>query len=101
MRTVMPSTPPRRRTYVSKAHGQSIAEHLLKIIPKTFFDAFTANGSMLQVLLIAILFGIALAGLGERGRAVIDLPRERQSGLFAVMRMVLMLAPLGAGRRWR
>ena len=87
----------RTAEYVSKAHGQSIAEHLLGIIPKTFFGAFTADGSILQVLLIAILFGIALAGLGERGRAVTTFLESANLAFFAVIRLVLMLAPLGAG----
>lgn len=83
--------------YVIRAQGDSIAEHLLKIIPKTFFDAFTGNGDVLQVLFIAVLFGIALAGLGDRGRAVSAFLEGANLVLFAVMRMVLKLAPLGAG----
>ena len=82
---------------IEKAHHQSVAEHLLAIIPTTFFDAFTANGSMLQVLLVAILFGVALAGLGERGRAVTAFLDGANHALFAVVRLVLRLAPVGAG----
>jgi aerobic C4-dicarboxylate transport protein len=74
-----------------------VSEHLLAIIPTTFLDAFTANGSMLQVLLVAILFGVALAGLGERARAVTAFLEGANLALFAMVRLVLRLAPLGAG----
>ncbi len=83
--------------FIEKAHHQSVSEHLLSIIPTTFLDAFTANGSMLQVLLVAILFGVALAGLGERGRAVTAFLESANLALFAMVRLVLRLAPLGAG----
>ncbi len=83
--------------YIEKARHQSVSEHLQAIIPTTFFDAFTANGSLLQVLLVAILFGVALAGLGARGRAVTDFLEGANLALFAVVRLVLRLAPLGAG----
>ena len=83
--------------FIDKAHHQSVSEHLLAIIPATFLDAFTANGSMLQVLLVAILFGVALAGLGERARAVTAFLEGANLALFAMVRLVLRLAPLGAG----
>ena len=51
--------------YTAKAHDQSTVGFLMNIIPNTFFDAF-AKGDILQVLLIAILFGSALSMLGER-----------------------------------
>ena len=56
----MPTGPARCR------HGT--VDFLLKIIPTTVTDAF-AKGDILQVLLFAILFGVASSFLGERGRA--------------------------------
>lgn len=46
--------------YVKQASQQSTADFLLHIIPKTFTDAFTGSGDLLQVLLVAVLFGFAL-----------------------------------------
>ena len=54
--------------YTEKAKDQSTVDFVLNIIPNTFVDAF-AKGDILQVLLIAILFGTALSMLGERGRS--------------------------------
>ena len=83
--------------YVQRAHDQTFVEYLLHIIPKTFMDAFTGNGDLLQVLLIAILFGTALAAMGERGRAVHHFLDGANLALFGVVNMIMRLAPFGAG----
>ena len=51
--------------YVSQAQNMTVKDHLLKIIPKTLFSAFT-EGDILQVLLISVLLGFALARLGDK-----------------------------------
>jgi aerobic C4-dicarboxylate transport protein len=53
--------------YTAKAHAQTTTDFLMNIIPNTVVDAF-AKGDILQVLLIAILFGFSLSLLGERGK---------------------------------
>ncbi len=59
--------------YATAAKEQSAAEFVLHIVPKTFTDAFTGNGDLLQVLLLAVLFGFALTHLGKRGSKVVEL----------------------------
>ena len=76
-----------------RPHG--IVEHLLAIIPHSFVGAFV-EGDVLQVLLLAVLFGMALAGIGERGAGVVHLLEQFSQGIFAVVGMVMKLAPLGA-----
>jgi aerobic C4-dicarboxylate transport protein len=83
--------------YSRKASEMHIADYFLHIIPKTFFDAFTANGDLLQVLLLAVLFGVALGALGEKGKAVHAFMDGANRALFAMVNMVMKLAPLGAG----
>jgi aerobic C4-dicarboxylate transport protein len=56
-------------TYVTRAKEEGIFAHLLTIIPNTFVDAF-AKGDLLQVLLIAVLTGIAVARLGDLGQRI-------------------------------
>src|SRR4051794_39429755 len=57
-------------SYVTQAHEQSVTGFLLNIIPDTLVSAFT-EGEILQVLLVAILFGIALTLIGERGERLL------------------------------
>jgi aerobic C4-dicarboxylate transport protein len=83
--------------YVAQAQHMSVADHFLKMIPKTMFSAFT-EGDILQVLLISILLGFALARLNtEYARPILGLMEQTSKMLFGVMRMILYAAPLGAG----
>lgn len=83
--------------YASAAKDQSTVEFLLHIIPKTFTDAFTGNGDLLQVLLLAVLFGFALLHMGKSGEKVIDLFETVSKAFFGMMGMIMKLAPIGAG----
>ncbi|HEX8448475.1 MAG TPA: C4-dicarboxylate transporter DctA, partial [Allosphingosinicella sp.] len=82
-------------TYVDKAHGQSVTGFLLDIIPDTFFSAFT-SGQILQVLFVSILFGIALALLGERGERVLGGMRVLTAIMFRIVHILMYAAPIGA-----
>jgi aerobic C4-dicarboxylate transport protein len=81
--------------FVGKAKEESIVAHLLAIIPNTFVDAF-AKGDLLQVLLIAILSGFALARMGSTGERIaagVDLVAKM---LFRIIAMIVRVAPIGA-----
>jgi aerobic C4-dicarboxylate transport protein len=67
------------------------------VIPKTFFDAFTGNGDLLQVLLVAVLFGYAMVRMGSAGEQVHRFVESCSHIFFAVMNAIMKLAPLGAG----
>jgi aerobic C4-dicarboxylate transport protein len=82
-------------TYVSKAHETTLTGFLLNMIPDTMFSAFT-SGEILQVLLVSILFGIALAMLGDRGERLLDALRTITAVVFRVVRILMYAAPLGA-----
>ena len=81
--------------YANSASAQSAVEFLLRIIPKTFFSAF-AEGDTLQVLLLAVLFGLALGRLGEHARPVLNLINEVSRVFFGMVTMVTRLAPIAA-----
>jgi len=78
----------------SKLTGGGTVEFLMKLIPTTVVAAF-ANGDVLQVLLFAVLFGCAVAMLGERGAPVGALVDDLSQVLFKVMGILIKLAPLG------
>jgi len=81
--------------YTEKASHQSTVEFIMNIIPNTFVDAF-AKGDILQVLLIAILFGVALSMLGERGLPMTKIIDDFSHVIFGVVNIVMKLAPIGA-----
>ena len=81
--------------YATSGKLLSTKDFLLGIIPTTFVDAF-ARGEILQVLLIAVLFGIALQRLGARQNLLLQVIEKFSEILFAMVRMIMYLAPLGA-----
>lgn len=83
--------------YANKAKDQSTVDFILHIIPKTFFDAFTGQGDLLQVLLIALLFGFAMNKLGEKGKPVHHFIEGCSHIFFSIVNVIMKLAPIGAG----
>jgi aerobic C4-dicarboxylate transport protein len=81
--------------YVTAAKDQGAVAFLLNIIPVTMVDAF-AKGAVLQVVLVAALFGLALIFLGERARAVKDLVDQLTRVIFSIVEMIITLSPIGA-----
>jgi len=82
-------------SYAKRAEADSVIEHLMNIIPDTFFSAFT-GGDLLQVLLVAILFGFACTKLGETGREVSGWLEKIVAVFFRIIHTIIWLAPLGA-----
>ena len=83
--------------YTSAAQTQhaGAVDFIMNIIPKTVIGAF-AEGNMLQILLFAVLFGLALSKIGARARPLIDTLEMFLEGMFGIVRMVMTLAPIGA-----
>jgi aerobic C4-dicarboxylate transport protein len=83
-------------SYLEKAHhSASLVDYLLELIPGAFFGAF-AEGQLLQVLVIAVITGVActrLGGFGERTAAFLD---QAARLFFGVIDVVVKLAPIGA-----
>jgi aerobic C4-dicarboxylate transport protein len=77
------------------AHASSVSDTLLDIVPSSVIGAFAA-GNTLQVLLFSILLGLGFSTLGARGAVVVDFIEQLSQGLFAVIRLIMVFAPLGA-----
>jgi aerobic C4-dicarboxylate transport protein len=81
--------------YTGPGKMASTTEFLLNIIPVSVVDAF-AKGEILQVLLFAVLFGFALHRFGGRGTLVFDMVEKTSHVLFAIVGIIMKVAPLGA-----
>jgi aerobic C4-dicarboxylate transport protein len=81
--------------YTGPGKLQGTVDFLLAIIPTTVVDAF-AKGEMLQVLLFALLFGFALHRFGGRGTLIFDGIEKTSHVLFAIVGMIMKVAPIGA-----
>ena len=81
--------------FQSQAHSRTVVDFLLHIIPDTLVGAFT-GGDILQVLLVSMLFGAALALLGERARPVRQAIDLVGTVLFRLVHLIMRAAPIGA-----
>lgn len=76
----------------SKFH---IVDFFLNIIPESAVGAFVHN-DFLQVLVVAILFGIALHKIGIKAKPLADVIVITNQALFKVIGMIVKLAPIAA-----
>ena len=83
------------QTYATKAHEASVVDFLQNIIPTTIVGAF-ASGDILQVLFFSVLFGVALAAVGEHGKPVLDFLQALTSPIFKLVAILMKAAPIGA-----
>jgi aerobic C4-dicarboxylate transport protein len=82
--------------YSEKAKEMGLLEFILGIIPKTFTDAFSGSGNLLQVLFLAVLVGYALNHIGEKGKAVKEVIGSASQVFFRIVHLLMQFAPLGA-----
>ena len=82
-------------SYIARVPEQGLVPFLLNVIPSTLAGAF-AEGNVLQVLLIAVLFGAALVGVGDRAQAVVAVLEQTGAVLFRIVGIVMWAAPAGA-----
>jgi aerobic C4-dicarboxylate transport protein len=81
--------------YADKAEAQSITGFLLAIIPDTLLSAMT-EGQILQVLLVAILAGVAMALTRPASDLALDVMASLSAVVFRLVHMLMKLAPIGA-----
>ena len=82
-------------SYTTASKSLTVTDFLLNIIPTTFVNAF-AQGEILQVLLIAVLFGMALLIVGEAVALLVSVLSQVSKALFGVVAIVMRAAPIGA-----
>lgn len=77
-----------------KLSSGGVVDFLMRLIPSTVGGAF-ATGDVLQVLMFAILFGCALALLGDRGAPISNFIESLSHVIFKIMGIIIRVAPLG------
>lgn len=82
-------------SYTAPGKLGTVTDFVMSIIPSSMFDAF-AKGDVLQVLLVAVLFGFALHRFGGRGTLIFDFIEKISHVLFAVVGTIMKVAPIGA-----
>jgi aerobic C4-dicarboxylate transport protein len=81
--------------FVTSAKSLTIVDFLLKMIPANLVGA-VAQGDLLPVLVMAVLFGFAMCQMGERAQRLVSLIDDFVHALFGIVRIVMYVAPLAA-----
>ncbi len=81
--------------YVKAAHDNSMVSFIFNIIPETLFSPLTGD-NILQVLLVAILFGVALAVTSDKSQPIQDFLQTLTIPIFKIVEILMKLAPVGA-----
>jgi aerobic C4-dicarboxylate transport protein len=81
--------------YTASAQHLGVTAFLLNIIPSSAAEPFV-SGNILQVILLGVLFGVALAQFRKQAEPLVDLIDLLLKGMFNVVKLVMYLAPLAA-----
>lgn len=79
---------------VAVAESVSVSDTILNIIPENPIGAL-ANGTMLQIILFALVVGVLLAKMGERAEMVSNLFNQCNDLMMEMTNMVMSFAPIG------
>jgi aerobic C4-dicarboxylate transport protein len=81
--------------FVKSSQDMTLINFLMNIIPQAFLEPFV-TGNMLQVVVVATLFGFALVMTGEKGRPIVDMVDRTTYAFFGIVRIIMYIAPLAA-----
>lgn len=79
---------------VSTAAATTVADTLLNIIPDNPISSL-ANGTMLQIIMFALLVGVLLAKMGERAELISNFLNQCNDLMMEMTNTVMGLAPIG------
>jgi aerobic C4-dicarboxylate transport protein len=81
--------------YADAGKAFSFVELLTHVVPASAVDAF-AKGDVLQIVFFAVMFGSALASIGEHGRTLTNVLESLSHVIFRIVALVMRVAPIGA-----
>lgn len=83
------------KSVVSQTKELGTTQFLMNIIPNTVVGAL-AEGHILQVLFISVMFGFAMVALGDAGKPLIHIIELASKTVFGAVNIVMWAAPVGA-----
>ncbi len=82
-------------SYMAQGKSMGVQDFILNIIPENIINALS-NGNILQVLFFSVLLGLALSKIGPKGRPLLSAIKSIEDAMFAIIRIIMRAAPLGA-----
>jgi len=81
--------------FVTESKSQSVGDFLLHVIPENIVNALSTS-NILQVLFFSVLLGLALSKIGHKATPLLKGIQSLEEGLFAIIKIIMKVAPLGA-----
>ncbi len=81
--------------YTTQAEQMTFVDFVTHIVPANMLEAFV-RGEMLQVVFVAVLFGVALSAIGEMARPALTVFESLSKALFRIVGIIMIVAPIGA-----
>ena len=72
----------------------SLIDTIVNMFPSNFFQPM-ADATMLQVIVIAVVFGFGMIAAGKKAKPVIDICNAMSDVCIAIMRGIILVAPFG------
>ncbi len=83
------------KDYIDATKEHTLTNFILNIIPTSLMSSLTGD-SILQVLFVAILFGVGLSLTQEKSKPVTDFLHALSHPIFKIVDLLMRLAPIGA-----
>jgi aerobic C4-dicarboxylate transport protein len=83
------------KDYIDATKEHTLTNFILNIIPTSLMSSLTGD-SILQVLFVAILFGVGLSLTQEKSKPVTDFLHSLSHPIFKIVDLLMKLAPVGA-----
>ena len=81
--------------YTKVARDAGLTEFFLNIIPNSFVEPFV-KGDIMPVLFVALLLGLGLSLVQDRGKPVVVFMEAAAAALFGMVRIIMFFAPIAA-----
>ena len=81
--------------FITESKSQSVGDFLMHVIPENIVNALSTS-NILQVLFFSVLLGFALSKIGEKAAPLLKGIQSLEDGLFAIIKIIMKVAPLGA-----
>jgi aerobic C4-dicarboxylate transport protein len=81
--------------YAEQGKAMTFVDFFTHIIPASFTKPFV-DGEIIQIVFIAVLFGVALTWLGEHGSPLMTVLDRLLHVFFRIVHIIMLVAPIGA-----
>src|SRR3989449_2352228 len=81
---------------IGQSHPKTLIETIVHVFPSSVIESMV-HGDVLQIVVFAVLFAMAVSAIGEKGKPIIRAMESLSQVMFKFTNYVMMFAPFGVG----